>query len=72
MNEAICRPTENIATKSAQKTKVKTEGVWITCKARASGFATGVKSEETEPTNEGDEKIWWEWNGGKIVGFSDW
>lgn len=45
---------------------VKTEGVWISCRASSS-----EAQDDANSVKEEDELIWWQWNG-KIAGFSEW
>jgi hypothetical protein len=60
-----------------RKSKNVPEGVWVGCRSElevevdcAELAGVGV-SEEVENEDEGDDVIWWTWDG-KLVGFSDW
>lgn len=58
--------------KRVPRVGIKTEGVWVGCKTRASEpTSTSQTKEDGESSSEEDEMIWWVWDG-KIVGFSDW
>ncbi|CAL1716194.1 unnamed protein product [Somion occarium] len=57
--------------KRATRIGVKTEGVWVGCKAQTTPIDFSSSGDGQEPSNEDDEMIWWVWDG-KIAGFSDW
>ncbi|KAK7691094.1 hypothetical protein QCA50_006197 [Cerrena zonata] len=56
--------------KRAPRVGIKTEGVWVGCKAQTSELPS-QKKEDGELSDEEDEMIWWAWDG-KIAGFSEW
>ena len=70
METFVANATSHFGGSDSNKPKksfgVKTEGVWIGCRAEPA-----IKEGTLEQTQEEDEMIWWQWDG-KIVGFSDW
>ncbi|KAI0688654.1 hypothetical protein BC835DRAFT_290587 [Cytidiella melzeri] len=68
--DATFDPSASSPSKSKKRSivGVKTEGVWISCRA-----APSVVEEIPDmcATREEDEMIWWQWND-KLVGFCDW
>ena len=54
--------------KKRKTQKGKVEGVWITCR---DGFREADSDEWKVGDDEGDEMIWWGWDG-KLLGFSEW
>ena len=69
LKDAVVQDTEEATTEQKRRApRVKTEGVWIGCKAQT---ADHRRDEEDILNNEEDEMIWWVWDG-KITGFKDW
>ncbi|KAI0092888.1 hypothetical protein BDY19DRAFT_990564 [Irpex rosettiformis] len=71
VSDATCDSTADVSAKAKKRTfGIKTEGVWISCRA-SSGAKENADGMTGTSLEEEDEMIWWQWNG-KVVGFSDW
>ncbi|KAJ3758120.1 hypothetical protein EV360DRAFT_44583 [Lentinula raphanica] len=57
-----------------QKQKQKVEGVWVAGRSQSLDYTQEPScsdGEQQENVDEGDEMIWWSWDG-KLVGFTGW